>query len=846
MVDGSINPQPGAVGSGGPSSKVKRKIDMASKLTGQDAAAPTKRQRVSRACDQCRTGREKCDGIQPTCFTCASSNRPCSYTANPKKRGIQPGYIRTLELTLAWTFMNVQGSEDTLRAMLMVEGGSDAAVVSGRDAEGSYKLHKRWSRSTVCKQIERLLSGSDSPDDKVAEDDARAAKEVDLSGPATQHRDWHSPPTSEGIPAPLARTTTRKQSTRASVVSDRHKVGVVPSMQTPSIPNTPVSTCLRLPPNLWRLFDIYFAFTHCWLPIAEKHDVLRTSYSYPEHGLDISAESPCSGDHAELWSVLALASYQDSGASNGHNSDRRYADLNRMYETARSLIPSERRAHAIGHVKALLLLAMIDLGGQRWSAAWLLVGHASRIAVDIELHLDQGSNGRVSTSTRRKHVFLACFILDTIISSQLGRLPYLRQEDIFAAGLLNEDGLEEWQPWEGCNGFQPDQPPQERSARSPSHMLSTFNQLVKLLGILNHRTVTGATGPDVGLQEPELELRGWTATLPAHCKLRTRRTEIPHTPQLLFLHLVYACVATMCGFHQGQPLTAKQSISDLLDQYTSTYTSAAIPPVSMSLIAMTGLSDRSSTRDSDVDNETMTHLTVMEKVWGAGDVYEASPTTLLEHTNGTPRVKGIANLPGTQQDCINTNSIGTMSDTVPPIGHQLPPANATTPISISSNLSPLAMAHYQAQMEPSKALPNAMQGIQTLGSNLAAAPANMRMAIPLQKASDLQILGNQPDYHQAYVPTNNLFQFESGFPDQDATDSVDMDGLFDELASLDGAERVDNQPQFMQNLGFAPDADLSAFFGSDYTQFDPLLTAYIQNGSVGQQLDVQSRPFDGG
>ncbi|KAK5020172.1 hypothetical protein LTR60_000766 [Cryomyces antarcticus] len=760
MVDGSINPQPGAVGSGGPSSKVKRKIDMASKLTGQDAAAPTKRQRVSRACDQCRTGREKCDGIQPTCFTCASSNRPCSYTANPKKRGIQPGYIRTLELTLAWTFMNVQGSEDTLRAMLMVEGGSDAAVVSGRDAEGSYKLHKRWSRSTVCKQIERLLSGSDSPDDKVAEDDARASKEVDLPGPATQHRDWHSPPTSEGIPAPL--------------------------------------------------------------------------------------ESPCSGDHAELWSVLALASYQDSGASNGHSSDRRYADLNRMYETARSLIPSERRAHAIGHVKALLLLAMIDLGGQRWSAAWLLVGHASRIAVDIELHLDQGSNGRVSTSTRRKHVFLACFILDTIISSQLGRLPYLRQEDVFAAGLLNEDGLEEWQPWEGCNGFQPDQPPQERSARSPSHMLSTFNQLVKLLGILNHRTVTGATGPDVGLQEPELELRGWTATLPAHCKLRTRRTEIPHTPQLLFLHLVYACVATMCGFHQGQPLTAKQSISDLLDQYTSTYTSAAIPPVFMSLIAMTGLSDRSSTRDSDVDNETMTHLTAMEKVWGAGDVYEASPTTLLEHTNGTPRVKGIANLPGTQQDCINTNSIGTMSDTAPPIGHQLPPANATTPISISSNLSPLAMAHYQAQMEPSKALPNAMQGIQTLGSNLAAAPANMRMAIPLQKASDLQILGNQPDYHQAYVPTNNLFQFESGFPDQDATDSVDMDGLFDELASLDGAERVDNQPQFMQNLGFAPDADLSAFFGSDYTQFDPLLTAYIQNGSVGQQLDVQSRPFDGG
>lgn len=44
--------------------------------------------------------------------------------------------------------------------------------------------------------------------------------------------------------------------------------------------------------------------------------------------------------------------------------------------------------------------------------------------------------------------------------------------------------------------------------------------------------------------------------------------------------------------------------------------------------------------------------------------------------------------------------------------------------------------------------------------------------------------------------------------------SQNIETFFDELASLDGAERVESQPQFMQNLGFAPDAriaDLSNF-----------------------------------
>lgn len=60
----------------------------------------------------------------------------------------------------------------------------------------------------------------------------------------------------------------------------------------------------------------------------------------------------------------------------------------------------------------------------------------------------------------------------------------------------------------------------------------------------------------------------------------------------------------------------------------------------------------------------------------------------------------------------------------------------------------------------------------------------------------------------------------------------DIDALFDELASLDGGDSSGAAPQqFMQNLGFAPDADLTDLLASDYGQFDPF-SVYMQHGAL--------------
>lgn len=87
-------------------------------LAARDGNPPVKRFRVSRACDQCRQNREKCDGNQPQCAPCSDGKRQCTYSSNPKKRGLPPGYIRTIELALALAFQQDAELEASLTAKL--------------------------------------------------------------------------------------------------------------------------------------------------------------------------------------------------------------------------------------------------------------------------------------------------------------------------------------------------------------------------------------------------------------------------------------------------------------------------------------------------------------------------------------------------------------------------------------------------------------------------------------------------------------------------------------------------------------------------------------------------------
>lgn len=857
--------------------KAKRKVSnpaSASQSTADAAQhqgnpAPAKRQRVSRACDQCRTAREKCDGIQPICFTCASSNRDCTYTANPKKRGIQPGYIRTLELALAWTFANVPASEDALLNLLVQPDGR--ALLSGKDQDGSYKLHRKWRKSAFCRDIDRVLSGADplafgekpaspnSPDDDQLDDadgaSIIAATPVAPSSLPSGGAQLHRPPSvAGGSESSVQRRPEPAQSPAA--ISTNQPLAPV------NRPPVPLRPRLRVPSNLWRLFDVYFAYTHCWFPIAEKHDVLKISYSYPDDGLDISANSPGSGEHAELWSILAVASVQEHAAN--PSSAQQSEDGARLlpgdiYNIARSLIPSEQGSHEIGHVKALLLLALVNIGANTSRAAWFLIGYAARLAFVLGLHnafQPQGRfHGNEDQSPRGKHVFLACFALDTIVSAHLGREPFMRREHVDRVGLIAEDGLEEWHPWVGCPDFRPSSLNPAQYNRSPVHTISTFNHIIRLLSIVNDVTVGALDG-----HSASMHLQQWITGLPPTFK-SVQSSQLPPapTPTLFSLRLIYLWTTMAFAVPSVVP---PEMVAESFLRFGDAFGTPALLPIFSPLIALAGRNGAFETLPPDTRSRWTTLLSNYRELWRKRE------TTKDASLSGRTPLSSITDslmLAQTSSSSNPASGIVSRSPAYPsPISQYPTSASAAfspPPFNIGKNMhettssshfqQPFGNLTHQMSTTANQAVEQSAHRLsfsQTLATPIAPPsvskePTDQR---PLATVKNPSISSQTPN--SAIYDGPSLERYPSA-------GSNDLDALFDELATLEGPERLDSQPQFMQNLGFAPDMNLSDVLTSDYGQFDPMFNAYLQHSVTatpmpgqagGQTQGMEGRDFDAG
>lgn len=102
---------------------------------------------------------------------------------------------------------------------------------------------------------------------------------------------------------------------------------------------------------------------------------------------------------------------------------------------------------------------------------------------------------------------------------------------------------------------------------------------------------------------------------------------------------------------------------------------------------------------------------------------------------------------------------------------------------------------------------------------------------------------NTPQYQQTYSDPNlhlgPFMDIERYASLRRPRIAPDLDALFDELASLDGTEKGDNQPEFMQNLGFVPDAGISDLYS--YSSQEPFLLAQTQQLSEGSAAIQRER-----
>ena len=641
-----------------------------------DYVAYPKRQRVSRACDSCRSKKDKCDGVQPVCSTCAALCRPCTYKTNPKKRGLPTGYIRTLELLWGLVFSKIQGSEDVVRALLKSVNIPSHLASMGKESEGSDTLVSSWKNSTVLKEIESLLILLEQPEEEQNKGRGLGDSPPEPGGSISSDTlEWQIPDglgdareySLPAIPSPV-KTPTNSSAVKAPAKYKSKDCGVQaslsdslpdkssqPTMNLPSTTNNSDNN-LRLPSNSWPLLDIYFTYTQCWLPILEKHDILRTAFRYSEEDIQVSSSSPGSGNHAALWAALTLASFQGESI----NVTRQLTDLPKdrpnpthLYDTARRLIPSEDGFHEIGHVQALIILSLVKIGQQKWTAAWMLMGQAVRTSQYLGLNQPPTMQSKEAEDGkpcgRSKHVFLGCFVLETLIASQIHQLPSLRKEDLTKIGPINEDGLEEWHPWEDQTGLRPAKSSRDSYHRGPLQALSTFNRLVSLVSMLNEicwlRQQQTTSISQLELLEHQLQL--WVTALPksyrVHLQASAPRLASPH---VFGLEMMYEGIVTILGLELAthdngalveQPrkrraVESSKRLLLLLQAYMETYSLSATCPTFPMILAF-GTQKRDETQlDFGLKNKLRSFSSHVASVWSVPEIATEGPTDEVQIT----------------------------------------------------------------------------------------------------------------------------------------------------------------------------------------------------------------------
>ncbi|KPM34998.1 hypothetical protein AK830_g11578 [Neonectria ditissima] len=731
--------------------------------TASASAAPAKRQRVSLACDSCRTAREKCDGNRPHCGTCAAQNRPCSYTPASRKRGVQTGYLRTIELSLAWLFEQVPACEPVLHQLLTQNDGAEGARILATKDKAGHRLYRRWSKSRVHKDIGRLLSDEKTP-------------RTDTSGDDSETEEGISPPNPFLLDAKLsptfsAQATTPTHGNLSASSYPMHFAGALPE-----------SARLILPSDWERLIDIFFTYTHCWFPIVQRDSIISTAMRYAPEGLQFDPNYYPAA-HAQLWAVLAVSAFQETASSRpSHNGT---LSPTKIFSITRRLIPPDDGNFETPHICALLLQSLVLLGQRKNMAAWLLIGKASRLALSnrsTNTHMFPVRQGdEASVVGPESRIIAAAFMLDTLSSLCLGHPEVtigmrsnLPSDSL--TGLVDPD--EVWAPIPGLGPT-----PDGRASQTPAQPLPTFRQLYAFSKLW-------AASMDARLHDspaqrritPEDLVKSLDARF-SFCNSLIFGGSTPTVPSAFLLQAMFLTVTL--DLVPGHRPSLFSNLLEVVESCLENFGASGTPPLMITLMEIVNRHGHSERMHEHDKSRWKTAMETLQGVW-------RPDTSLIEvggrHQNATTRVETVAH-----------RIVG------PPYLDEISTATYHTthrPSSTSGETDTRELTRLPQQQKEQQILSYERHRYAT---NSEASPGTSQSLYAVTPNMTFQ---SPPLSGGHTIP---IFQ-NPGMPGQ----LVDYDAILEELGSIDCADSLDMDPQFMTNLGFAPGCDLGEMFQGDF------------------------------
>lgn len=445
-------------------------------------------------------------------------------------------------------------------------------------SEGEESPWEKWKASRIPPAIDALLSAHDNMEDDVP----RTTTQTEGLNPL-----WSPSEFSSGLERLLhsdTRDLTRRRSSGGAHEQATELPGGTASQiqigaEAPVYPSqTAQGAWPKLPPNPLQLLNRYFALTHSWLPIVERHAVYRIFFAYHKNPVASSISRQDSGDIAVLWAMFAYTSMIGGSHNNEGNSAVKYSThLDELYMVARNAIPLEKEDnYSTGHVQALLILGLLHYSSGEWNIARVVIGQATLLATRIGLdQVDQ------CYTDHHRRTWLGCFVLDTFISVHTGKVPWIRSNQVKVHLPIDETGNEEWEPWHLQEALLPDVGAEMAEFSAPTHTLTVFTKLLELLCVTND-WICSTT--DKQKDQCREALVFWNQELPDHIRCfggeTSRTTPVPAPPNMLNLRIIHAYLRT--EFSHPTPSRSRRKRWEVLIQavevFFKLFGPEAVPP----------------------------------------------------------------------------------------------------------------------------------------------------------------------------------------------------------------------------------------------------------------------------
>ncbi|KAI8371014.1 fungal-specific transcription factor domain-containing protein [Blakeslea trispora] len=483
-----------------------------------------KRQRVSKACEQCRRKKVKCDGALPFCNNCSMQGFTCHYKESTKKRGPPKGYIEAIEGRL-------HRLEALLGSIVQEDDPRSQAIIDELNAplETAYgelvrpRPMRRETLSSLDSDLNPLSimepailqkNQSDKEDEDQDESNNIGNLSIDENGQLRYYG------RSSGFYMLKINKNFQNRSFQFNSKEPAH---------SDSHTALPVSIDpFEMPPTDLRdhLLSLYFDTFYPLLPILHKQSFVEAIHD---------PTLPSSPPPILLNAIFAVASRISPDVRVRAAPDKPETAGDLFFERARMLLDLEWDSFRASTVQALLLMSSHQNGALKTTRGWLYSGMAIRMSQNLGLHRNCDTWDLSPTEKEnRKRAFYCCFVIDRLSCAMHGKSPMIDERD-YDTPYPSQDELDDF----------------DRKPR----IMENFLHLIKICEILGEvigdlykvrarKQLAALSTSDSIVSSLDKKLNHWMSKLPANLQYRppnTRLNERAPAPslELCQLHMLF-------------------------------------------------------------------------------------------------------------------------------------------------------------------------------------------------------------------------------------------------------------------------------------------------------------------